>query len=243
MKFKNKVAIVTGSGRGIGAATAELLASEGAVVYLVSRTLAELQNVQAAIARLWPEAKTFCVAMDVSDEGAVSRLFQRVQAEQGRLDILVNNAATLVSRNLIDTTVEEWDRTFAINVRGMFLFCRQLFRGVRDWGWKSPSVVNISSLAGIRAVDKFPGLGAYTASKHAVVGLTEAFAAESKTLGVRVNCIAPGAVATKMLQDAAPGYQTKTVPMDIARLIVHFCDSKESGVLSGTVLEVHSNEP
>jgi NAD(P)-dependent dehydrogenase (short-subunit alcohol dehydrogenase family) len=135
----------------------------------------------------------------------------------------------------------DWDQTFAVNVRGPFLLARALFRIAEKDPHTARTIVNVSSLAGIRGLEKFPGFSAYTASKHAVIGLTEALTVEGKALGIHVYCVAPGAVDTKMLRDAVPFLKTNTQPEEVAGIIVDLCDPSKNPPATGTILELMTN--
>ncbi|MBZ0256358.1 SDR family oxidoreductase, partial [bacterium] len=102
-------------------------------------------------------------------------------------------------------------------------------------------IVHISSLAGIRGTEKFPGMSAYVVSKHGVIGLTESLSVEGRPYGIRVNCVAPGAVDTQMLREAAPQFKTETEPADIAQAILYLSDPVQAASVTGAVIEVHSN--
>jgi NAD(P)-dependent dehydrogenase (short-subunit alcohol dehydrogenase family) len=125
-------------------------------------------------------------------------------------------------------------------VRGVFLASRELFRRLADLG-HGGAIVNVSSLGGLRGVEKFPGFAPYTVSKFAVVGMTECLAVEGREAGVCVNCVAPGAVETRMLAEAAPFLKTSTSPDDVARTIAFLAEEGLAGKLNGAVLEIHSN--
>ena len=241
VNLKDQVAMVTGAGRGIGRATALALSSRGAQVVLTSRTQSELKDTVAAIAKQTPDARCLIVPGDVSDEAFVTSLFASVVSRFGPVTILVNNAGTIHLNKVADISVSDWERTFAVNVRGSFLCARAIFRSPPIPA--SPrAIVNISSLGGIRGTEKFPGLAAYVASKFAVVGLTESLAVEGKPLGIRVNCVAPGAVDTVLLRQAAPHLRTTTTPDDIAKIVCFLADHEQSGSMTGATIEVHSNE-
>lgn len=232
-----KIAVVTGGGRGIGAATAIRLASQGARVAVLSRSEHELAEVCAVIRAERGEA--LASVCDVSDEVAVQRSFSEITRHWGGIDILVNNAAVILNAGVEAMSVEAFDKLFAVNVRGVFLCTKAAFASMRQRG--GGSIVNVSSLGGIRGTDKFPGFSAYTASKFAVVGLTEAHAAEGRPHAIRVNGVAPGAIDTAMLRQAAPGLQTQTKPDDVAKVIEFLADGSRSGAVSGTVVEIFSN--
>jgi NAD(P)-dependent dehydrogenase (short-subunit alcohol dehydrogenase family) len=231
-----QVALITGGGRGIGAATAEALARKGADVIIASRTEAELTATVAQLRTAGLSASA--LVLDVADEAAVDAAFAGIVAEQGRLDILVNNAAILLGAPFAEMAMADWDRLLAVNLRGAVLCARQAFRLMRQRGG---AIVNVSSLGGVPGTEKFPGYAAYTVSKFALTGLTEALAAEGRKHNIRVNAVAPGAVDTAMLRQAAPHLRTRTSPADVARVIAFLCDSTESGCMSGATLAIHSN--
>jgi NAD(P)-dependent dehydrogenase (short-subunit alcohol dehydrogenase family) len=235
-----KVAVVTGAGRGIGAATARLFAAEGARVVLASRAGAELAVTAAAIAEAADAGRVLAVPTDVASEAAVVELFRTTIERFGDLHVLVNNAGMFHAAPVEDLAADAWDAVMAVNARGTFLASREAFRRFRTLG-HGGAIVNIASLGGLRGTPKFKGFAAYSVSKFAVVGLTECLALEGRELGVRVNCVAPGAVETRMLREAAPFLRTETTPEDVARTIRYLCDDAESAAVTGAVVEIHSN--
>lgn len=237
----SRIAVVTGAGRGIGAATATWLADHGHKVVLTARTVSEIEAVASQIRARYGADRVLAIAADVSDEKQVRALFEQVRGKMGLVSILVNNAGALARAPFEGMDVSVFDRVMAVNVRGAFLCSQRLFEHVRLAG-QGGCIVNISSLGGIRSTVKFEGLSAYVTSKHAVVGLTESLAVEGKPLGIRVNCVAPGAVDTKMLREAAPFLKTSTKPEDVAEVIGYLCDESKSKSLNGSVLEINSNE-
>ena len=234
--LRDQVALITGGGRGIGAATADVLARKGAQVIVAGRTESELAETVARLrgAGLRGSAQV----LDVADEAAVDAAFAAIAAEFGRLDILVNNAARLISGPFATLVMHDWDELMAVNLRGAVLCARQAFRLMAERGG---AIVNVSSLGGIANTEKFPGYAAYTVSKFALTGLTEALAAEGKDCGIRVNGVAPGAVDTAMLRQAAPHLRTRTIPADVAKIIAFLCDPAESGCMTGATLVINSN--
>lgn len=236
LSLQNQVALVTGGGRGIGAATAEVLARKGAHVIVASRTEVELNT---TVARLRTAGlSTSARVLDVADDAAVQATFDWIIGDFGRLDMLVNNAAILLSGAFSDMAIADWDRLIATNLRGAVLCARQAFRLMQKRGG---NIVNVSSLGGMPNTEKFPGYAAYTVSKFALTGLTEALAVEGKPCRIRVNGVAPGAVDTVMLRDAAPHLRTRTTPADVAKVIGFLCDPAESGCMTGAMLPINSN--
>ena len=236
LSLQQPIALITGGGRGIGAATAEALARKGAHVIVASRTEAELI---ATVTRLRAAGLgASWQVLDVADDAAVDAAFDRIAAEFGRLDILVNNAAIIASGAFTEMTMADWDRLMAVNLRGAVLCARRAFRLMQERGG---SIVNVSSLGGVPGTEKFPGYAAYTVSKFALTGLTEALAAEGKACNIRVNGVAPGAVDTDMLRKAAPHLRTRTTPADVAKVIAFLCDPAESGCMTGAMLTINSN--
>lgn len=238
-RLEHKVAIVTGAGRGVGAATARFFAREGARVVLTSRNPAQLQEVTDQIVEYGGHA--LAIAADISDEQQVQGLFERTLAEFGPVDILVNNAATIEVKNLVDMDLATWEQVMATNVRGPFLCSRAAFRQMIA-AEKGGAIINISSLSGVRGPQKFPGFSAYVVSKYGVLGLTEILAVEGKPHRIRVNCISPGAVDTVMLKKAAPFLNTNTTPDDVAKTILYLADEEQSGHINGANIEIFSNE-
>jgi NAD(P)-dependent dehydrogenase (short-subunit alcohol dehydrogenase family) len=215
-----RLALVTGASRGIGAATAEALADAGARVVLAARSGDALEAVAAAIRDRGGDARA--VVTDVGRPEQVDALFATV-AEAGPVAALVCAAAVLTRAPLEQTTSELWERTLAVNLTGAFLCCRAAFGAMRPAG--GGRIVNIASLSGVYATEKFPGLAAYNVSKYGVIGLTEAIAVEGKSCGITAICLSPGAVDTQMLRDANPQLRPGLTPADVARLIVALLDS------------------
>ena len=231
-----KVAIITGASQGIGAAIAEELAAQGARVALVARSADLLAEGAARIQAQGGAALPLCA--DISDVAAVNEVFTQCMAQYGPCDILINAAGLVVNRPFIDLDVTEWDAVLNTNLRGTMLCCQAAFRQMATHG--GGSIINFSSLSGVKNVEKFPGLSAYIASKFAVAGLTEALALEGKPLGIDVMAISPGAVDTPMLRQAAPHLNPGMTPPDMAR-IVAFLLSPAGRFLNGTNLELFSN--
>jgi NAD(P)-dependent dehydrogenase (short-subunit alcohol dehydrogenase family) len=215
-----QLAVVTGASRGIGAATAEAIASAGAHVVLAARDREALDAVAGRIRDAGGEATP--MATDVSSVKDVERLFAAVE-EAGPLAALVCAAAVLTSAPLPQTTAEIWEETLAVNLTGSFLCCRAAFTAMGAAG--GGRIVNIASLSGVYATEKFPGLTAYNVSKYGVIGLTEALAVEGKALGISAICVSPGAVDTQMLHRANPELRPGLTPDQVADLIVALLDS------------------
>jgi NAD(P)-dependent dehydrogenase (short-subunit alcohol dehydrogenase family) len=200
-------AVVTGGSGGIGRAVTTELRGRGWEVVSLSR-------------------REGC---DVSDEAQVQRAFERIE----RLDALINCAAQLIKRPILELTAEDWDAQLGAGLRGAFLCSREAFRRMREEGG---SIVMVSSLSGVAGAEKFPGMAAYVAAKSGLAGLTEALAVEGRPHGIRVNAISPGAVDTPMLKIAGvegPRLQ----PAEVARIIVWLA-SPESAPLSGSNLRL-----
>lgn len=188
----DKVALVTGGGRGIGAAVAVAYAREGADLVLASRTDAELVAV-ANTARA-AGATVHAVSTDVADPGQVDRLVRSALKTFGRIDVVVSNAG--VGHREVPTwelDPADWDRTIAVNLRGPYLMARAILPHFLDR--RQGSLINVSSICGSVAYVHY---AAYTASKFGLEGLTRVLAEETKRTGVRVNAVDPGLVATRM---------------------------------------------
>lgn len=236
MSIKEKVAIVTGAGRGIGQATACLFARQGAHVIAFSQSAAHLDETMARIRDESQDARA--IAGDVAHEEDVHRLFEETMREFGRVDILVNCAGIVITRPFVDMDVASWDRVIDVNLRGTFLCCREAFRVMA--AQRQGVIINLSSLSGVRGVEKFPGLSAYNVSKAGVASLTEILAVEGKPHNIRVCAVSPGAVDTEMLRQAAPHLKAGMTPDDMAEILL-FLVGDTARHLSGTNLEIFSN--
>jgi NAD(P)-dependent dehydrogenase (short-subunit alcohol dehydrogenase family) len=177
------------------------------------------------------------VSADVSSIDDVERLFAAVESA-GRLAALVCAAGVLTPAPFAETTLEAWNETLGVNLTGSFLCCRAAFRAMRPGG--EGRIVNIASLSGVYATEKFPGLSAYNVSKFGVVGLTEAIAVEGKEHGISSICISPGAVDTEMLRRANPALRPGLTPADVAELIVALLDAPLAAA-SGANIPLFSN--
>ena len=232
--------LITGGGRGIGAACAVLAAKAGANVSILSRTKAQVDLVVSQLRRDFPNQKFFGFVGDVSQEPDVVRWVEESCAAIGPVTDLVNNAADFFSAPLVETKLKDWQRLFAVNVEGVFLSSRECLKKMIPSKFKG-SIVNIGSLAGVRGPEKFSGTTAYCATKSALVCLTEALAAETREHGIRVNLIAPGAIETDMLKRAFPGFHSSASPEELAEVVLYFLDPQGSKLVSGSVLEVFTN--
>ena len=205
MKLENRIALVTGGGRGIGRAIAMAFASEGAQVTVAARSFEQVEQVAREIADKF-STKALPVVCDVSDAASVERLFKAVNESFGRgPDILVNNAGIAESAPLTKTGDELWQRHLAINLSGSFYCMRAALPQMIERGWGR--IVNIASIAGKTGA---PYIAAYSASKHGVLGLTRSSALEVASKGITVNAICPGYVDTEMTTRGIENITKKT---------------------------------
>jgi NAD(P)-dependent dehydrogenase (short-subunit alcohol dehydrogenase family) len=184
-----QVAITTGASSGLGRASALALARAGADVALLARTASDLEQVAAQIRALGRRALP--IAIDLARDGEVLAAVDRVVGELGRLDVLVNAAATDVPGAVVDLAVEDWDRVLAVNLRGPFVLAKAALPHMQRA--RHGTIVNVSSVAGKRG---WANAAAYCASKFGLTGLTQALAAEAKQHGVRACVVYPGGMAT-----------------------------------------------
>lgn len=203
--LSNKVAVVTGAGRGLGAAIALKLASEGAKVVLAEKhNLQEAKDLVSAIERKSGEAVV--VPADVSDPDSVSRLFGAAMSRFGTVDVLVNNAGIITRQSIIETGLADWDRVIKTNLYGCYYCSREAVPLMRAAG--GGKIVNISSIHGKIAK---AGVGAYGATKAAIDMLTKQLAVELAPHRINVNAVAPGTISTEI---NLPLYKS-TLPEDL----------------------------
>jgi NAD(P)-dependent dehydrogenase (short-subunit alcohol dehydrogenase family) len=209
----NKVAIVTGGTRGIGAAIAERLLEEGCGVAVCGTSR---RSVDAAVARLKPAGEVFGAVCDVSKFDSVKTFIGEVMQRFQGVDILVNNAGTGTFRPTAALAPEEWDRMISLNLSGVYYCCHEILPILKTRG--GGDIINISSLA---AKNPFAGGAAYNASKFGLNGFSEAMMLDHRSDGVRVCSIMPGSVATEFGGGPADaGADWKIAPEDIAEVVV-----------------------
>lgn len=205
MRLKNKVALVTGGGSGIGEATCKRFATEGALVVVTDINADSAQRVAADISASGGQAQA--LAQDVTDEEAWDELMASIIANHGKLDILVNNAGIALPGSVEDASLEDWRKVQAVNAEAVFLGCRAAIKVMKDGGG---SIINMSSIEGITGN---PNTAAYSASKGAVRIFTKSVALHcaSQSYPIRVNSVHPGIILTPMVVDGIA-----SLPEDIA---------------------------
>lgn len=237
----NKSVLVTGASRGIGAATAKALAQLGASIVLAARDEVAIASVAKEIVDAGGRA--VAIGTDVTDEIAVTRMVEKAIESFGRLDAAFNNAGDgHMPAALADLELDDLERSLATNVRGVFLSMKYEIRAMLATG--GGSIVNMSSTAGMQGVR---GMGAYSAAKHAIIGLTRSAALDYGALGIRVNAVAPGPILTERLAALDEGNRQRVsagVPMarigraeEVAATIAWLC-SDQSSFVTGSVVAV-----
>ena len=245
-RLEKRVALLTGAASGIGRAAALAFAAEGARLALADINEEALVSLAAALRRTG--AEVLWHAVDLCQPSAVHETVENVASAYGRIDVLFNNAGIDLKRAIEETSEEDWDRVMAVNVRSMFLLCKNSVpHMVRAGGG---SIVNVSSAAALIPV---AGRPAYVASKGAVVALSRSLALDLAPKNIRVNCICPGAVRTPLLlgdieravdpQAALAAVISRyplrrlAEPEEVAQVVV-FLASQESSYMTGATLAV-----
>jgi 3-oxoacyl-[acyl-carrier protein] reductase len=211
-----QTALVTGATEGIGRAIALALAGAGYRVGVCARTGSKVKAVVEELRALGAESTGR--RADVSDPADVQELVSQVERDLGPVDVLVNNAGIMRFRPIAELTLDDWDATMAINVRGLFIMTQAVLPGMRQR--RRGAIVNIASLAGKNG---FVGGAAYTASKHAVLGFAKSLMLEVRKDDIRVITICPGSVDTRLLQQEPAMYGTDRkimAPEDVADVVL-----------------------
>ena len=239
MRLTGKVAMVTGSSRGIGNAVAKKFLEQGAKVILIDR---DEEGVQKSIADMKQYGDAVGYAMDVTDRARVQEVFGKIVADHGTLDILVNNAGITQDAQLYKMTEDQWDAVINVNLKGVFNCAQEAVKIMREK--KTGSIINISSVVGLYG--NF-GQVNYAATKSGVIGMTKTIAKEVGRKNVTVNAIAPGFIMTEMtakMPDKVLDMMREKAPLgrlgepeDIANACL-FLASDESRFVTGTVLSV-----
>jgi NAD(P)-dependent dehydrogenase (short-subunit alcohol dehydrogenase family) len=212
--------LITGAGKGIGAALAFQLAADGHTVIALSRNAERLGQLKQRVLNAYPKAEIEIIASDITDRQTISGLVDQVAVKFNHLDALINNAGTLLNKPFEKISLEELEQVYAVNVFAPFQLM-QVFLPLLEQS-KHAHIVNISSMGGVQGSAKFAGLSAYSSSKAALAGLTELLAEELKERNISVNCLALGAAQTEMLEHAFPGYKAPLSAADMAQWIGWF---------------------
>ena len=191
-RLEGKTAVVTGAGRGLGAAVSRLFAREGAAVVLADVNLADVRDLAEEITAAGGAAAA--VRADVTSEPEVESMVNTAVDRYGRVDILINNAGIAGNGSVVELTEAGWDRVMAVNLKGVYLCSRNVIPHMTRAG--GGSIVCVSSIAGVVGQK---GQAAYHASKHGVIGLVRCMALDHAEAGIRVNAVCPGAVDTPLL--------------------------------------------
>ncbi|MHC4337686.1 MAG: SDR family NAD(P)-dependent oxidoreductase [Planctomycetota bacterium] len=225
-RLSGKVAIVTGASRGVGKAVCLAFAKEGAGIVLAARSVGKLEETAEGVTEVGGRAEI--VVGDLCEEEALKNVVKVTKEKFGRLDIVVNNAGVTHSAKLEDTATADWDRLFNVNTRAPFILCREALPLLR----KAPKayIINIASIVGIKC---YPLQSAYTASKHALRGMTKALAEELRDTNVRVHSICPGGIDTDMIGAIRPDIKKEDLmqPEEIAELVVYLVTHKGNAVM------------
>jgi 3-oxoacyl-[acyl-carrier protein] reductase len=216
MKLKNKIAVITGAGKGIGKAAADLFLKEGASVVLNSRTKSDLDLFAEEHKNF--KSSVLTVTGDIAEEKIIKQVVSKTIDKFGRIDILINNAGFGKFDELVKTTTKDFDDIFNTNVRALYIISREFIPHMIKQ--KEGIIVNIASIAGKTGV---PNGAIYSASKHAVMGLSRSLLLELRKHGIRVIAICPGSVSTEFFRDTQSGLIEHSMikPEDIADTILY----------------------
>ncbi len=231
-----KLALVTGGGRGIGKAIAMRLAQLGAETIVAGLTQENLDQTVKEIAAAGGTGRA--VQADISREEDVLRLFDEL-AKFGQLDVLVNNAGIGRFAKVVETQLELWDQVMSVNLRGAFLCSREAMRAMTGRGDR---IINIASVVGVKG---YPNQGAYTASKHGLIGLSKVMAAEGQKDGIITQVIAPGGVNTDMVSAARPDldHSGLITPNDMADAVEYLLGQTGTAIVDFIQLRRAGNAP
>ena len=232
MLLKDRIAIITGAGKGIGRETAIDFAREGAHIVMVSRTKTDLDKLAEEIKPF--NVRTLLLESDISVEKDVNQVFEETMSAFSRLDIIVCSAGTHLRKTIADTTVRDWDEMMAVNLRGTFLCSREAVKIMvkQDYG----KIIIISSESGKKGS---ASQGAYCASKFGQIGLTEVLADEVKDYNINVNAVLPSASNTPMIKKSYPEVnREKLIKQEQVARVITFMASDDSSAIKGASIAV-----
>jgi NAD(P)-dependent dehydrogenase (short-subunit alcohol dehydrogenase family) len=225
-RLDGQIALITGAGRGLGRSIAVALASEGATVILTARTQSQLNETAQQVESAGGKAEI--VVADLNKEESIINLVSTVEQKFGRLDILVNNAGITLSAKLEETATADWDSVFSVNTRAPFILSREAIPLLSKS--KAACIVNIGSVVSVKC---YALQSAYTASKHALRGMTQALAEELRDTNLRVHLLCPGGIDTDMIGNIRPDIRKEDLmqTQEIAELVLYLVTHKGNAVI------------
>jgi 3-oxoacyl-[acyl-carrier protein] reductase len=225
-QLAGKVAIVTGASRGIGRAISVALAQEAATIILAARSIQDLQKTTEQVTKAGGVAHI--IHVELTEEDSIRNLVKVTGEKLGRLDILVNNAGVTHSAELQQTSTKDWQRCISINARAPFILCREALPLLKKS--KAAHIINIASVVGVKG---YPLQSAYTASKHALRGMTMSLAEELRGSNIRVHLLCPGGVDTDMVDRVRPDIAKDELikPEEIAEMVLYLVTHKGNAVV------------
>ncbi|GAA3648418.1 SDR family NAD(P)-dependent oxidoreductase [Flavivirga jejuensis] len=226
----SKNIIITGTSRGIGFELVQLFAKAGHNVLALSRNSKPIEALQLK--------NVASLSFDLSENNDYKKVETYISSNWNQVDVLINNAGTLLNKPFSETTIEDFEYVYKTNVFGVSEMTRIVIPFMKQKG----HVVTISSMGGVQGSMKFPGLAAYSSSKAAVITLTELLAEEYKETDLSFNVLALGAVQTEMLEEAFPGYQAPTTALEMAEYIFDFALNGHK-YYNGKLLQVSNSTP
>ncbi len=239
VEFNGKNAVVTGGAGGIGAACAKTLLESGARVVLIGSNEKKLESAAAELGAFGPVS---WVAADLGDVDAIAPAVKKIVDECGGIDVLVQCAAIMGGKPGLEITQEDWDRVQDVNARGLFFMMQQVVK--QSMATRGGAIVNFSSMAGVRGMHPPMCSAFYSASKGAVVAISMQAAVEWASLGIRVNCVAPGGVETPAMREMGfPPEAVEPIPLkrlnqpeEVANLVAFLASDKASSITGQTIV-------
>ena len=234
-----KVAVITGAGGGIGRSTAQALANEGVRIALCGgNNIIKLEESAALIKACGVE--TFVLPGNLTDKDFLANCMEKIAGHFGQIDILINNAGIALNKVFEDTTTDEFDNIFNINVKVPFILCQKVLPYLRES--QHASIINISSVVGHKG---YVNQAAYAASKHAILGFSKSLANEVYTQNIRVHTICPGGVYTDMVKIARPDLSGEDMitPDEVADIILFLLQSRGNAVIDEICVHRSGKQP
>lgn len=234
--LKDKKILITGSSRGIGLAIARRLSDEGAVLCLCATGPGSFSTIKSE----FDEDRTYFITGNLLKKKDPVEMVAKAARLMGGIDIVINNAGKAFAKPVEDTNVNDWDDLMKLNVRAPFLICKESVKYLKES--ECASIINISSVVGIKG---YENQAAYSASKHALMGFTRAFAKEVHQYGIRVHTIAPGGVATEMVIGTRPDLDASVLiePEEVADAVWYLLTRRGNAVIEEINIRRDANIP